>query len=151
MYRKTHKNEKLTLAEGSKEFIKWKDTIIFHEEIILAELCYELVVDQPYDLMLELTRRLRAPKRVAQAAWSVVNDTYKTTACLRYPMNELAAASFLIAFILSSEQIPPYFFREVGIENHVLECMPFLMLRYCCRIDGILYNVDKSLTFLIVG
>ena len=51
--KKANKNDALEIVEGSSDFTRWKDTILHHEELVLAALCYDLELTHPYDILLK--------------------------------------------------------------------------------------------------
>ena len=56
--RKSHKDDSLPIIDGSKEFRRWQETILYHEEIVLTSLCFDLNVDTPYDILMRMGTEL---------------------------------------------------------------------------------------------
>ncbi|KAK7204494.1 cyclin [Myxozyma melibiosi] len=91
----------LYIDEQNKEFWRWRDTILFDEELLLEALCFDLVLENPYTVLAGFARRFvpneqhRSP--LIKAAWGFLTDSAKTTAALRYPPKVLAAAALFYA------------------------------------------------------
>ncbi|KAI8914394.1 hypothetical protein EDD86DRAFT_244599 [Gorgonomyces haynaldii] len=47
-----------TPPEDSKEFGKWKDTLLIHEHSLLEGICFDLELDNPYERLLSLKEEL---------------------------------------------------------------------------------------------
>ncbi|KAJ3203265.1 hypothetical protein HK099_001566, partial [Clydaea vesicula] len=103
--RKALKNDNLTLEEGHKEVILWRKNIIYYEEAVLTAIHYDTHVELPYDILLEWSSQVEIPKKVLQAAWCFVNDTYRSALCLCYNANEFAATALYVASRLTKEPI----------------------------------------------
>ena len=56
--RKATKNEKLSVDETSKEHCKWRDTILYYEQILLEFLCFDTRVEHPYHIMIRASKIL---------------------------------------------------------------------------------------------
>ncbi|KAK6097614.1 hypothetical protein MT418_001719 [Batrachochytrium dendrobatidis] len=95
--RKSHKDDSLPIIDGSKEFRRWQETILYHEEIVLTSLCFDLNVDTPYDILMRMGTELNVTKQLRQIAWSIVNDILRTTLCVRSTPSCIAAGSLLFA------------------------------------------------------
>ncbi|KAG0205327.1 hypothetical protein BGX28_003035 [Mortierella sp. GBA30] len=92
----------LQMDDGSKEYRVWKDTIIFTEEQLLETLCFELTVEQPYNIMTSLfdhhyTKDADQARKLKQVAWAFINDSFRTTLCLLYPAKTVALAAVHLA------------------------------------------------------
>ncbi|OQR98466.1 cyclin-like protein [Achlya hypogyna] len=82
------------------------ETILFTECIVLHVLAYDLNVVHPYTFVAEVvTTALKVTntvseantKAVKKAAWSFINDTSKSTVCLRFTPREIAAVAVYLA------------------------------------------------------
>ncbi|ORY05601.1 cyclin-like protein, partial [Basidiobolus meristosporus CBS 931.73] len=106
---KAQKNDKLFLEENSKavssiqriissqEFQRWKDTILYNEEVLLETLCFDLAVEHPYKILLSLVKELRGSKKLAQTAWAFINDSLRSILCITYPPQVVAASALYVA------------------------------------------------------
>lgn len=57
---KAAKNDNLKLDESSKEFCKWRDNILFYEQIILETICYDMEVELPLDSLVGIYSKTQA-------------------------------------------------------------------------------------------
>lgn len=74
------------------------DRLVKLEKIILQTLCFDLVVTHPYRFVFRLVKGLReVSDELVQSAWIVVNDSYRTALCIRFPPKTLAAAAIFFA------------------------------------------------------
>ena len=101
------KNVKLIVDEQSKEYWRWRDSILTYEELMLEILTFDLNVTNPYD---QLWQQLSAlgqlgSKPVREAAWSFLNDAALTQLPLQLDARDLAAASIFFASVVSNEKI----------------------------------------------
>ncbi|PJF19505.1 P-TEFB associated cyclin, partial [Paramicrosporidium saccamoebae] len=68
------------------------------EKIILQTVCFDLTVTHPYRFVFRIVKGLRdVPDELVQSAWIVVNDSYRTTLCIRVPSKSVAAGAFCYA------------------------------------------------------
>ncbi|EPE04868.1 cyclin-K [Ophiostoma piceae UAMH 11346] len=101
------KNMNLIVDEQSKEYWRWRDSILTYEELMLEILTFDLNVTNPYD---QLWQQLRALgqlgcKPVREAAWSFLNDAGLTQLPLQLDARDLAAASIFFASVVSNEKL----------------------------------------------
>jgi len=73
----------------------------------LENICYDFQLQHPLKYIIKLTKTLRGDKSIASRAWKIVNDSYKTLACLMYPAHTIAAAAvYLAARLLKKDDFP---------------------------------------------
>ena len=89
------KNPTLIVDEQSKDFWRWRDTILFNEDILLETLCFDLTTDCPHNSLFSLLKYLSVEtnKKLRNAAWAFLNDTSLTMLCLLYSSKVIAAAA----------------------------------------------------------
>ncbi|KAL1919465.1 uncharacterized protein VTP21DRAFT_2158 [Calcarisporiella thermophila] len=104
------KSERLELTEDSKEYIRWRDTILFNEEILLEALCFDLTIEHPYTSLIAIAKKLGVSKKLCQHAWGYINDSLRTPLCLIHRPETIAAAALLIGSTAIKEELP-------GLEN----------------------------------
>ncbi|KAI9726197.1 MAG: hypothetical protein M1828_001870 [Chrysothrix sp. TS-e1954] len=106
----------LLIDEQSKDFWKWRDQILNHEDLLLESLCFDLEVTSPHAELRLLLGRLGAAGTAAGAAhekplrnraWSLVSDSCATPACLRFSARQIAVSGVYIASRLSHHSSPP--------------------------------------------
>lgn len=79
---------------SSHEYVKWRDCILLHEEALLTTLCFDLVVPQPHECLVQAVRQLDVDKSLARLAWTVLNDCMRDPMCLFFDAPVLAAGAF---------------------------------------------------------
>jgi len=97
--RVAQKNPQLVVDENTKDFWRWKDTILLNEDVLLETLCFDLTVESPYKLMFDMIKRcgLHHDKALRNAAWSFLNDSNNTQLCLLHTTRTIAAAALYCA------------------------------------------------------
>ena len=90
------KNPKLAIDEtNSKDFWRWRDTLLTSEDILLEALCFDMTVESPHKALFDTLKMLgvEGNKRLRNASWAFVNDSCLTTLCLRQRAPVIAAAA----------------------------------------------------------
>ncbi|OAQ90943.1 cyclin-K [Purpureocillium lilacinum] len=101
------KNTKLIIDEQSKEYWRWRDSILTYEEIMLEQLTFDLMVDNPYRNLFELLGQLDIVhnKNLRQSAWAFCNDAGLTALPLLIESRDVAICAIFFASIHAKEQI----------------------------------------------
>ncbi|OKL62922.1 hypothetical protein UA08_01585 [Talaromyces atroroseus] len=93
--RVAQKNNNLEVDEQSKEFWRWKDTLVAYEDLCLEALCFDLQLEQPhkicYDFLCYFGKNDH--KALRNAAWAFLNDSNYTVLCLQFYPRTIAAAA----------------------------------------------------------
>ena len=94
--------------EQTKDFWRWRDTILYNEDVLLETICFDLTVEPPYKTMYAMLRYLGVEhnKKLRDAAWSFLNDTAITQLCLLFTSRTIAAASLYCAAKLCEIAFP---------------------------------------------
>jgi protein BUR2 len=81
--------------EQTKDFWKWRDTILYSEDVLLESLCFDLNVESPYKTMYDMLKYygVEHNKKLRNAAWSFLSDSASTQMCLLFTSRTVAAAS----------------------------------------------------------
>lgn len=81
--------------EQTKDFWKWRDTILYFEDVLLETICFDLSLESPYQLLYTMLRYLGVHhnKPLRDAAWCFLNDTVTTPICLLFNSRTIAAAA----------------------------------------------------------
>ncbi|KAL2854362.1 hypothetical protein BJY01DRAFT_231941 [Aspergillus pseudoustus] len=97
--RVAQKQPNLVVDEQSKEFWRWRDNILHHEDLLLEALCFDLQLEQPYRVLYDflLYFRVNEDKNIRNAAWAFINDSMFTVLCLQFPARVIAAAALYAA------------------------------------------------------
>lgn len=105
--RVAQKNANLIIDEQSKEYWRWRDSILMHEEIMLEILTFDLMVKVPYQPLFENLQGLglQHNKRLRDAAWAYLNDSCFSTLPLLMPAKDIAASAILFASATTGEKV----------------------------------------------
>ncbi|KAL2827004.1 hypothetical protein BDW59DRAFT_171553 [Aspergillus cavernicola] len=97
--RVAQKQPNLIVDEQSKEFWKWRDTILHHEDMLLEALCFDLQLEQPYRILYDYLCffGVSENKNLRNSAWAFVNDSMFTVLCLQFSPRIIAAAALYAA------------------------------------------------------
>lgn len=101
------KNPRLIVDEQSKEYWKWRDSILMHEEIMLEMLTFDLMVDNPYQRLYECLDQLGMlqNKPLRDAAWAFCCDSALTVVPLLMNAREVAVSAIYFAMVSLGEKI----------------------------------------------
>lgn len=97
--RVAQKDPNKVVDEQDSEFWRWKDNILHHEDLLLEAICFDLNLEPPYKALFELLVYFGAEnnKRLRNAAWAFVNDSYSTMLCLLFSSKTIAASALYAA------------------------------------------------------
>lgn len=103
------KNPKLVVDEQSKDYWRWRDTILLNEDVLLEALCFDMSLESPYSLLLNYVEKLGVGHLTVlkKCAWAFVNDSCRTTLCIMYPTKVISAAAIYWASKYTKNDIPP--------------------------------------------
>lgn len=93
--RVAQKNPNLLVDEQTKDFWRWRDTILYNEDVLLETICFDLTIDSPHKLLFDMLvyHGVEHHKRLRNAAWSFINDSNLTQLCLLFTSRTIAAAA----------------------------------------------------------
>jgi protein BUR2 len=93
--RVAQKNPQLLVDEQTKDFWRWRDTILLNEDVVLEVLCFDLTFDSPYRTLHNLIKyySVQHNKQLRDSAWSFINDSNMTQLCLLYTSRTIACAA----------------------------------------------------------
>lgn len=124
------KNANLIIDEQSKEFWRWKDSILLYEETMLELLTFDVVLESPYTHLQGILQQLGLDhdKALRNIAWAFLNDSQMTTLCLRMGPRDVAVAAVYFAARYNGEKIPdeggrPWWVRAGGDEEKIGEAV----------------------------
>lgn len=96
------------------EFQKLRAKVLTYEEAILRSLCYDLTIRNPHWYAVNTAKQVwtgaeevETGKRVAQVAWTFLNDSLALPLCLLYRPQLIAAASLVLACAQLDQPLPP--------------------------------------------
>lgn len=99
------KNMNAIIDEQSKDYWKWRDVILYNEELLLEALCFDFIIDHPYSLLKEYWRTFGGGKETAKIAWACANDTYRTTIPLCFGIDTIAIACLHLASVSADQPL----------------------------------------------
>lgn len=93
--RVAQKNPNLLVDEQTKDFWRWRDTILYNEDVLLETICFDLTIESPHKLLFDMLvyHGVEHHKRLRNAAWSFINDSNLTQLCLLFTSRTIAAAA----------------------------------------------------------
>ncbi|KAL6718906.1 hypothetical protein ACLMJK_003141 [Lecanora helva] len=85
--------------EQDKEYWRWRDVILLNEDVMLEAICFDLSLEPPYKTLYEHLVFFREDenKRLRNAAWAFVNDSYLSVLCLLFPSRVIATSALYAA------------------------------------------------------
>jgi len=109
---KKNANKPLNVLDPySRRYSKWKLFMMKLELIILCDLGYQLKLKSPHKFILNYISVLRADDKVAQKAWSYLNDSLRLPAVIEVKPEVLACSAIYLAakyFQISLPRDPPW-------------------------------------------
>lgn len=94
--------------EQTKDFWKWRDTILYSEDVLLETLCFDLSVEPPFKIMYDMLKYygVEHDKRLRNAAWAFLSDSCLTQLCLVFTSRTIAAAALYAGARLAEIEFP---------------------------------------------
>jgi protein BUR2 len=101
------KNASLIIDEQSKEYWRWRDSILLYEELMLEVLTFDVVLQSPYNSLYHFLQKLQIEenKPLRNAAWAFLNDSFLTPMCLLVPPKDIAIAAIYFSARYTHTQI----------------------------------------------
>ncbi|KAI0398573.1 cyclin-like protein [Xylariaceae sp. FL0594] len=101
------KNPKLQIDEQSKEYWRWRDSILMYEEVMLECLTFDVTVDNPHFKLYESLGQLGLVQNqnLRHAAWAFCNDSCLTVLPLLMEARDIALASIYFSSVFTRERI----------------------------------------------
>lgn len=106
--RVAQKNPNLIIDEQSKDWWRWRDCVLYNEDVLLETLCFDFTVESPHRQLFEMLKwyGLEHNKRLRNAAWSFVTDSNNTQLCLLCNSRTIAMAGLYAACRYCDVAIP---------------------------------------------
>ncbi|KAE8445808.1 hypothetical protein EG329_012866 [Mollisiaceae sp. DMI_Dod_QoI] len=101
------KNASLIIDEQSKEYWRWRDSMLLYEETMLEELTFDLVLKSPYTVLYGFLQQLHLGenKPVRNVAWAFLNDSCMTTLALTQSAKDIAIGAVYFALKFQGESL----------------------------------------------
>ncbi|PWZ19801.1 Cyclin-T1-2 [Zea mays] len=114
-------------------FEKQKALILIGERLLLTTIRFDFNIQHPYRPLLDAMQNLGINKKeVKQVAWNFVNDWLKTTLCLQYKPQYIAAGSLYLAARLHDIKLPLHgahvWWHQFGVAPKPLEAVIHQMM-----------------------
>lgn len=102
------KNSSLIIDEQSKEYWRWRDSILLYEELMLEILTFDVVLQSPYNCLYNSILKLGVEdnKPLRNAAWSFLNDSFLTMMCLLMSPKDITVAAIHFAARYTQSTVP---------------------------------------------
>lgn len=106
--RVAQKQPNLVVDEQSKEYWKWRDTILHNEDLLLEALCFDLQLEQPYRILLDFLRHyaVQENKQLRNTSWAFLNDSLVTTMCLQLTPCAIAGSALYMGVKFAGITLP---------------------------------------------
>ncbi|KAI8331528.1 cyclin-like protein [Chlamydoabsidia padenii] len=127
---KAAKNDKLVLNEDSKDFVRWKETMLFNEVILLETLCFDLTIEHPHLYLEYLETQLNISGSMLRKAWMLLYQCSGSPLCLLYQSNVIAGAVLLLASYMSSDTLKEGWWNDVHLDGPTIHEIASDMLGY---------------------
>lgn len=101
------KNPKLIIDEQSKEYWRWRDSILHYEEVMLETLSFDLMITHPYQQLYRQLEKLDLlhARRMRHTAWTFCNDCAMSPLPLLMDGRDIAMAAMFFASNVTKETI----------------------------------------------
>ncbi|XP_047091499.1 cyclin-T1-3-like [Lolium rigidum] len=100
-YEVIHKKDPAAVARIKQKEVyeKQKELLLIGERVVLVTLDFDLNIHHPYKPLVKAIEKFNkvAQKALAQAAWSFVNDGLRTSLCLQFKPQHIAAGAIFLA------------------------------------------------------
>ncbi|KAK8018069.1 cyclin-like protein [Apiospora marii] len=102
------KNANLIIDEQSKEYWRWRDSILSYEEVMLEYLTFDLSITHPYQILYKLLEDLNCihNKDLRKSAWTFCNDSCLSVLPLLVESRDVALSSIFFASTITKQTIP---------------------------------------------
>ncbi|EPY51609.1 P-TEFB associated cyclin [Schizosaccharomyces cryophilus OY26] len=113
------KNNNILIDEQTKEYWRWRDVILYTEEILLEAICFDFKVDHPFNDLLRLIQHyVPDHKNLTKISWTYINDSTRSISCLLFPRKVIAAAAFQYGLEKTKTSLP---LNEAGTPSWLIE------------------------------
>ncbi|GFH22926.1 uncharacterized protein HaLaN_20462 [Haematococcus lacustris] len=92
-------NCKATLLDlaPSQEYLAAKESVIRYERELLRVFGFIVHCDHPHKLLISFVKVLDGDQELIQRAWNIVNDSLRTSLCVRFRSEVIASAAIFLA------------------------------------------------------
>jgi len=97
--------ERPPLKSDSEDLMKRQETLVMVEREVLKAILFNMKVDHPYQELIKTVKQMKGQRELAQVAWNLVNDSLRTTICLRFKPKMVAIAAIYLASKMINQSI----------------------------------------------
>ncbi|KAI9314612.1 cyclin-like protein [Dichotomocladium elegans] len=128
---KAQKNDQLHIEENTREYKKWKDTVLANETVLLEAICFDFTIDHPQGIVLEIGEMLQVPDECIRRAWMLLYQALGMPLCLLYHPRMVASAALLLAWHFTYDTQPPEeWWEKIGVDASSVHELAAEMLDY---------------------
>ncbi|KAK8069588.1 hypothetical protein PG994_006204 [Apiospora phragmitis] len=128
------KNANLIIDEQSKEYWRWRDSILSYEEVMLEYLTFDLSITHPYQILYKLLEELNCihNKDLRKSAWTFCNDSCLSVMPLLVESRDVALSSIFFASTITKQTIPdvggkPWWIALEGCEERMQQACAIMV------------------------
>lgn len=96
-----------------QEALRWQETIISHEQQLLLDTTFDLVIQHPFPYMVDLADRYTVSPKARELAWIALVDSYETILLLRYSAIAVAGAALFAVCEFLNQKLGGWGEKEV--------------------------------------
>jgi len=93
------------LKPESEDMVKRQESLVSVEREVLKATLFNMKVDHPYQELIKTVKQMKGQRELAQVAWNLVNDSLRTTVCLRFKPKMVAIAAIYLASKMINQHI----------------------------------------------
>jgi len=97
--------ERAPLKPDSEEAVRRQEMIVNIEREVLKAILFNMKVAHPYQELIKTVKQMKGQRELAQVAWNLVNDSLRTTCCLRFKPKMVAIASIYLASKMINQSV----------------------------------------------
>jgi cyclin T len=119
---------KKPINTSSQTYKDTRENILKMERLLLPTLQFDLKIELPYRYLLSYLKKMPNSNDLAQTAWNFVNDNFRTTICLQFPPEKVAAAAFFLAARYKKVTLPANWLELLGTDQATVDKIGNLIL-----------------------
>lgn len=135
--RVAQKNNKLEIDEQSKEYWRWRDSILSNEERMLEMLTFDLMITLPYNRLYDNLTQMGVihHKPLRDSGWALLNDITMTVLPLLMSANDISIGAIFFASVIHNEKFAdvrgePWWRALDGDEANITKVVTMMMEFY---------------------
>lgn len=142
--RVAQKKPNLPIDDQSKDFWRWRDTILLNEDVLLETLAFDLTIESPHKQLFHLLKvyGVGENKKLRNAAWGFVTDGNLTQLCLLCTSRTIAVAALYAAARSCEVRFPDSvsgqpWWEEQGVPlKELVRACNYMAMNYEHKVEG---------------